>query len=118
MQAGSVLSSVAILFHEFNSLDTAVRLSVDYIQQLVEQYDRTAEILLQDIADDPERHDAVSKVIDLFRMVNTGNLEWRYVLPVISFTSCLLILTRGSLGAKRYGVTEFMQEDGSIELYL
>lgn len=99
MAAGSVLSSVAILFHEVKSLDTAVKLSIQYIQHLVDLYDRTAQTLLEDVAYDPKAHAALSKVIDLFRMVNTGNLEW-------------------SLGARRYGMTEFIQQDGSIELYL
>ncbi|KAH8202668.1 hypothetical protein TruAng_003154 [Truncatella angustata] len=99
MRAGSVLSSVALLFHEFEDLDLAVQLSVDYIQQLVELYDNTAEVLLQGISYDAQAHEAVSKVVDLFRMVNTGNLEW-------------------SLVAKRYGVADFIKEDGSIELYL
>ncbi|KAK9418128.1 putative F-box domain-containing protein [Seiridium unicorne] len=76
MRAGSVLSSVAILFHESNDLDLAVQLSVDYIRQHVELYDRTAEILLCSVSNDAGTYEAVSKVIDLFRMVNTGNLEW------------------------------------------
>ncbi|KAI1865449.1 uncharacterized protein JN550_008206 [Neoarthrinium moseri] len=101
MAAGSVLSSVAILFHQSGDLDLAVKLSVEYLQQLVDLYDTTAEVLLQEAAagQDAEVQQAVSEVVDLFRMVNTGNLEW-------------------SLGAKRYGVNEFIQEDGSIELYL
>ncbi|KAF3016258.1 terpene cyclase [Neopestalotiopsis sp. 37M] len=99
MRAGSVLSSVAIMFHASNDLDLAVQLSMDHIQQLVEVYDGTAAILLDDVADDVETRQALAKVIDLFRMVNTGNLEW-------------------SLGAKRYGVTDFILEDGSIEVTL
>ncbi|ETS87345.1 hypothetical protein PFICI_01173 [Pestalotiopsis fici W106-1] len=99
MRAGSVLSSVAIMFHASNDLDLAVQLSVDHIQQLVEVYDSTAMMLLEDVVEDVETRQALSKVIDLFRMVNTGNLEW-------------------SLGAKRYGVSDFIQEDGSIEVTL
>ncbi|KAI4598371.1 hypothetical protein KJ359_002780 [Pestalotiopsis sp. 9143b] len=100
MRAGSVLSSVAIMFHESGGdLDLAVRLSVEHIRQLVEVYDTTATMLLFDLVGDQETCRALTKVIDLFRMVNTGNLEW-------------------SLGAKRYGVTEFIQEDGSIEVVL
>lgn len=78
MRAGSVLSSVAIMFHESGGdLDLAVRLSVEHIRQLVEVYDTTATMLLFDLVGDQETCRALTKVIDLFRMVNTGNLEWR-----------------------------------------
>lgn len=94
-----------------------MRLSVDHIQQLVDLYDRTAEVMLLNLVHDPQTHEAVSKTIDLFRMVNTGNLEWRYVVLNISVLGPDW-LTFPSLIAKRYDVSNFIQDDGRIELCL
>lgn len=78
-KAGSVLSSVAILYHEVGNLDAAVQMSLAHLRILVDEFDRTANAMLScksTLAAD--EIDAVSKVIDVLRMVNTGNLEWRY----------------------------------------
>ncbi|KAI0543057.1 isoprenoid synthase domain-containing protein [Xylaria digitata] len=100
MKAQSVLNSVAILFNQYNDLDVAVEMSLDHTRQLVALFDRTADdVLSSSDAFDASELDAIAKVIDLMRTVNTGNLEW-------------------SLQAKRYGVAQHMREDGAIELVL
>ncbi|KAI1351439.1 isoprenoid synthase domain-containing protein [Xylaria sp. FL0043] len=100
MKAQSVVNSVAILFHQHNDLDVAVELSLDHTRQLIALFDRTAEDVLSstDTYDGSEL-DAISQVIDLMRTVNTGNLDW-------------------SLQARRYGVAQYMTEDGTIEVIL
>ncbi|KAI1155245.1 isoprenoid synthase domain-containing protein [Nemania diffusa] len=100
MAAQSVVNSVAILFHQYGDLDVAVEMSLGHIRQLVVLFDRTANDVLgsADTFDECEL-DAIAKIIDLMRTVNTGNLEW-------------------SLHAKRYGVEQHLTEDGAIELIL
>ncbi|KAI1755150.1 isoprenoid synthase domain-containing protein [Xylaria castorea] len=100
MEAQSVINSVAILFHQYNDLDVAVEMSLDHTRQLVALFDRTVDNILSstDVFDACEL-DAIAQVIDLMRTVNTGNLEW-------------------SLRAKRYGVAQYMTEEGTIELVL
>ena len=53
-------------------------MSLDHIIQLVDLFDRTATNVLS-LSDtyNLEELDAIHKVIDLMRTVNTGNLEWR-----------------------------------------
>ncbi|KAI1485388.1 isoprenoid synthase domain-containing protein [Biscogniauxia mediterranea] len=99
MRAGSVLSSVAILYHQTNDLDLAVQMSLEHIRQLIETFDRTATETLSDVGYDALELDAALKVIDLMRMINTGNLEW-------------------SLQARRYGVAQHMTDAGQIDLVL
>ncbi|KAI8629438.1 terpenoid synthase [Xylariaceae sp. FL1651] len=99
MKAQSVLNSVAILFHQHNDLNVAVEMSLDHIRQLVDVFDRTVDDVLSSSTLDSRELDAISKVIDLMRTVNTGNLEW-------------------SLQAKRYGVAQHITECGAIELFL
>ncbi|KAI1259784.1 terpenoid synthase [Xylariaceae sp. FL1019] len=99
MKAKSVLSSVAILFHQYGNLDTAVDMSLEHTRQLVELFDRTADDVLSDPELGAKDRDAISKIVDLMRTVNTGNLSW-------------------SLQAKRYGVAEYIKECGDIELVL
>ncbi|KAI1450562.1 terpenoid synthase [Annulohypoxylon stygium] len=99
MKAGSVLSSVAILYQQVDNLDAAVQMSLAHLRILVEEFDRTADTILSDFSLKPEEIDAVSKIIDAMRTVNTGNLDW-------------------SLQAKRYGVSQFISDDGHIELIL
>ncbi|KAI1460328.1 terpenoid synthase [Annulohypoxylon moriforme] len=99
MKAGSVLSSVAILYQQVDNLDAAVQMSVAHLRILVEEFDRTANTMLSEFPLNPEEVDAVSRIIDVFRTVNTGNLEW-------------------SLQSKRYGVSQFITDDGHIELIL
>ncbi|KAI0913217.1 hypothetical protein F4823DRAFT_86390 [Ustulina deusta] len=75
-------------------------MSLDRTRQLVALFDRTAnDVLLSSDTFDACELDAISQVIDLMRTVNTGNLEW-------------------SLQAKRYGVAQYMREDGAIEVIL
>lgn len=99
MKAQSVLNSVAILFDQYGSLDVAVKMSLDHIKQLVDLFDRTADDVLSSDTFAPNELDAIARVIDSMRTVNTGNLEW-------------------SLYAKRYGVAQHMKENGTIELVL
>ncbi|KAI1206458.1 terpenoid synthase [Annulohypoxylon truncatum] len=99
MKAGSVLSSVAILYQQVDNLDAAVQMSLAHLRILVNEFDRTANTILSEFPLNPEEVDAVSKVIDALRTVNTGNLEW-------------------SLQSKRYGVGQFIRDDGRIELIL
>ncbi|KAI0969919.1 isoprenoid synthase domain-containing protein [Xylaria arbuscula] len=100
MKAQSVVNSVAILFHQHNDLDIAVKMSLDHTSQLIALFDRTAEdVLSSSNTFDASELDAISQIIDLMRTVNTGNLEW-------------------SLQAKRYGVAPYMTENGAIEVIL
>ncbi|KAI1141913.1 terpenoid synthase [Hypoxylon sp. FL0543] len=99
MKAGSVLSSVAILYHEVDNLDAAVQMSLAHLRILVDEFDRTANMILSKFPLSIDEIEPVSKVIDTLRMINTGNLEW-------------------SLQSKRYGVSQFMARDGQIELLL
>ncbi|GAW12211.1 hypothetical protein ANO14919_015720 [Xylariales sp. No.14919] len=100
MKAQSVVNSIAILFNQYNDLDVAVEMSLDHTRQLVGLFDRTAEhVLSSSDTFDVCELDAIAQVIDLMRTVNTGNLEW-------------------SLQAKRYGVAQYMTENGAIELIL
>ncbi|KAI0889255.1 terpenoid synthase [Annulohypoxylon maeteangense] len=99
MKAGSVLSSVAILYQQVDNLDAAVQMSVAHLRILVEEFDRVANTILSEFPLTPEEVDAVSKILYVLRTVNTGNLEW-------------------SLQSKRYGVSQFMTDDGRIELTL
>ncbi|KAI4863332.1 terpenoid synthase [Hypoxylon rubiginosum] len=107
MKAGSVLSSVAILYHEVDNLDAAVQMSLAHLRILVDEFDRTADALLSSGSSGSESTplldagevDAVFRVVDALRMVNTGNLEW-------------------SLQSKRYGVSQFITAAGQIELVL
>ncbi|KAI2466219.1 terpenoid synthase [Annulohypoxylon bovei var. microspora] len=99
MKAGSVLSSVAILYQQVDNLDAAVQMSLAHLRILVDEFDRIANTILSKFPLNPEEVDSVSKVIDALRMINTGNLEW-------------------SLQAKRYGVGQFMTDAGQIELIL
>ena len=80
-KAGSVLSSVAILYHELgDDLDAAVRASLSHLRELVASFDKAAAVVLAAVPDDrPQDLEAASAVIALMRMINTGNLEWRYV---------------------------------------
>ncbi|KAK6957483.1 hypothetical protein Daesc_000269 [Daldinia eschscholtzii] len=96
MKAGSVLSSVAILYSQVNNLDAAVQMSLAHLKILVDEFDRTASLLLTKFPLSPEDVEPVSKVIDTLRLVNTGNLEW-------------------SLQAKRYGVCNSISQTGQIE---
>lgn len=50
-------------------------MSLDHIRQLVALFDRTADHVLFSFSG--RDLDAVTKVVDLMRTVNTGNLEWR-----------------------------------------
>ncbi|KAI1474627.1 terpenoid synthase [Daldinia eschscholtzii] len=79
MKAGSVLSSVAILYSQVNNLDAAVQMSLAHLKILVAEFDRTANLLLTKFPLSPEEVEPVSKVIDTLRLVNTGNLEWRFL---------------------------------------
>ncbi|KAI1180671.1 isoprenoid synthase domain-containing protein [Nemania sp. FL0916] len=100
MEAQSVVNSVAILFDQFDDLDVAVEMSLDRTRQLVALFDSTAnEILSSTDAFDASELDAIAQVIELMQTVNTGNLEW-------------------SLNARRYGVGQYLAEDGTIELTL
>ncbi|KAI1379567.1 terpenoid synthase [Hypoxylon crocopeplum] len=99
MKAGSVLSSVAILYHQVDNLDAAVQMSLAHLRILVDEFDRTANTILSKCPLNPDEADSVSKVVDALRMVNTGNLDW-------------------SLQAKRYGACDFMTDAGQIELVL
>ncbi|OTB06538.1 hypothetical protein M426DRAFT_20984 [Hypoxylon sp. CI-4A] len=99
MKAGSVLSSVAILYQQVNNLDAAVQMSLAHLRIMVDEYDYTANTILSEFSLNSEETDAVTKVIDTLRTVNTGNLEW-------------------SLQAKRYGVSPFITQAGHIELTL
>nr|AHY23920.1 terpene synthase [Hypoxylon sp. E7406B] len=99
MKAGSVLSSVAILYHEVDNLDAAVQMSLAHLRILVDEFDRTANAILSKFPLGIDEVESVSKAIDVLRMVNTGNLEW-------------------SLQSKRYGVGQFMTPNGQIELVL
>ena len=76
-KAGSIFSSVAVLYHELNNLDAAVQTSLRHLQELVGVFDRTAETVLASLSPESAARHAAAKVIDLMRMVNTGNLEWR-----------------------------------------
>ncbi|KAI1807197.1 terpenoid synthase [Daldinia bambusicola] len=78
MKAGSVLSSVAILYSQVDNLDAAVQMSLAHLKILVDEFDRTADMLLTKFPLSPEEIEPVSKVIDTLRMVNTGNLYWRF----------------------------------------
>ncbi|KAI1769448.1 terpenoid synthase [Hypoxylon sp. FL1150] len=75
MKAGSVLSSLAILYHEVDNLDAAVQMSLAHLRIIVDEFDRAADAMLAAL--EADEADAVSKVVDVLRMVNTGNLEWR-----------------------------------------
>ncbi|KAI0388027.1 terpenoid synthase [Hypomontagnella monticulosa] len=99
MKAGSVLSSVAILYQQVDNLDAAVQMSLAHLRIMVNEFDRTANMILSKYSLSPDEVEAVSKIIDVLRMVNTGNLEW-------------------SLQTKRYGVCEFIKSSGQIELVL
>ncbi|KAI1166527.1 isoprenoid synthase domain-containing protein [Nemania serpens] len=99
MQARSVVNSVAILFYQYNDLDVAVEMSLEHVKQLVALFDRTADEVLSSTMFDAHELDSIAQVIDLMRTVNTGNLEW-------------------SLHARRYGVAQYIAEDGAIELVL
>ncbi|KAI0128049.1 terpenoid synthase [Hypoxylon sp. NC0597] len=99
MKAGSVLSSVAILYQQVDNLDAAVQMSLAHLRILVDEFDRTATTILSKFSLQPDEVESVSKVINALRMVNTGNLEW-------------------SLRAKRYGVGPFTNPNGQIELIL
>ncbi|KAI1416974.1 terpenoid synthase [Hypoxylon sp. FL1857] len=100
MKAGSVLSSVAILYREVDNLDAAVQMSLAHLRILVDEFDRTANMILSKFQTSSiDEVESVSKVIDVLRMVNTGNLEW-------------------SLQSKRYGVCHSMTPNGQIELVL
>ncbi|KAI1470376.1 terpenoid synthase [Daldinia caldariorum] len=79
MKAGSVLSSVAILYNEVDNLDAAVQMSLAHLKILVDEFDRTANMLLTNFPLSDEEVGPVSKVIDTLRMINTGNLGWRFV---------------------------------------
>ncbi|KAI2621516.1 terpenoid synthase [Hypomontagnella submonticulosa] len=99
MKAGSVLSSVAILYHQVDNLDAAVQMSLAHLRIMVDEFDRTADMILSKYSLSPDEVEATSKIIDTLRIVNTGNLEW-------------------SLQTKRYGVCQFMTSSGQIELIL
>ncbi|EMR63114.1 putative terpene synthase family protein [Eutypa lata UCREL1] len=99
MKQGSILSSVAILYHRLDNLNAAVEASLGYLKELISEFDRTAEMVLDGFPVDSREFDVVSRSIDSMRMVNTGNLEW-------------------SLQVKRYGVLEGMTEKGQIEFIL
>ncbi|OTA59249.1 terpenoid synthase [Hypoxylon sp. EC38] len=99
MKAGSVLSSVAILYQQVDNLDAAVQMSLAHLRILVDEFDRTATTILSKFSLAPNEIEPVSKVINALRMVNTGNLEW-------------------SLSVKRYGVGQFMNHNGQIEIIL
>ncbi|KAI0841240.1 terpenoid synthase [Hypoxylon sp. FL0890] len=120
MRAGSVLSSVAILYQQVDNLDAAVHMSLAHLRILVEEFDRTANTILSNFPLSIDEVEAVSKVIDALRMVNTGNLEWRFV-PRLKdrlsgFGICTNILF--SLQSKRYGIDQFRTHNGQIELVL
>ncbi|KAK7743640.1 hypothetical protein SLS62_010543 [Diatrype stigma] len=76
MKAGSLLSSVAILYHQLDDLDAAVQISLDHLKELVSEFDRTAEAVLRSVPAGSSEFYAVSKDIDSMRTVNTGNLNW------------------------------------------
>ncbi|KAI2607088.1 terpenoid synthase [Hypoxylon fragiforme] len=99
MKSGSVLSSVAILYQQVDNLDAAVQMSIAHLKILVQEFDRTANMVLSKFPMEPTEIEAVSRIIDTMRMVNTGNLEW-------------------SLEAERYGVCHAMTSTGQIELVL
>ncbi|KAI1386707.1 terpenoid synthase [Hypoxylon trugodes] len=99
MKAGSVLSSIAILYAQVDNLDAAVQMSLAHLKILVGEFDRAADTLLSKFPMGPDEVDSVSKAIDALRMINTGNLEW-------------------SLQARRYGVCDFITDAGQIELVL
>lgn len=52
-------------------------MSLDHIKQLVDLFDRTADDVLSSDTFAPNELDAIARVIDSMRTVNTGNLEWR-----------------------------------------
>lgn len=88
-KAGSLLSSVAILYHQLDDLDAAVQTSLDHLKELVGEFDRTADAVLKSIPAGSSEFAAVSKDIDSMRTVNTGNLNWRYVVhPEVFITLC------------------------------
>ncbi|KAL7627996.1 hypothetical protein AAE478_002192 [Parahypoxylon ruwenzoriense] len=97
MKAGSVLSSVAILYDQVNSLDAAVQMSLAHLRQLVDYFDCTSNTILSSFSLNDDDAESVSKFIDALRMVNTGNLD---------------------LQSSRYGVSQFMKASGQIELVL
>ncbi|KAI5865168.1 terpenoid synthase [Durotheca rogersii] len=99
MKAGSVLSSVAILYQQVNSLDAAVQMSLAHLRQLLDDFDHTAESILSSPTLDAADVGPVSKAINSLRLMNAGNVEW-------------------SLTVKRYDVARFIQSDGRIELVL
>ncbi|KAI1660872.1 terpenoid synthase [Daldinia decipiens] len=94
-----VLSSVAILYEQVGNLDAAVQMSVAHLKILVDEFDRTANMLLSKFHLSSEEIESVSKVIDTLRTANTGTLEW-------------------SLQAKRYGVCDSITQTGQIEVVL
>ncbi|KAI0398510.1 terpenoid synthase [Xylariaceae sp. FL0594] len=115
MKAKSVLNSVAILFHQYSgNLDLAVELSLSHLRQLIDLFDRTADAVLasptsisdsesetESESENESENDrqAIRRVIDLMRTVNTGNLAW-------------------SLQAKRYDIAQHLADDGVIDLIL
>ncbi|KAI1093071.1 terpenoid synthase [Rostrohypoxylon terebratum] len=99
MKAGSVLSSVAILYQQVGNLDAAVQMSLAHLRVLVDEFDRAADAIVSEVPLNPDEVDAVSKITEMMKTMNTGNLDW-------------------SLQSKRYGVNEFMSDDGHIDLTL
>ena len=83
-----MLSSVAILYHELgDDLDAAVQASLGHLRELVGAFDTAAAAMLAGVRraggegkeENREAVAAVEAVVGLMRMINTGNLEWRYV---------------------------------------
>lgn len=54
-------------------------MSIAHLKILVQEFDRTANMVLSKFPMEPTEIEAVSRIIDTMRMVNTGNLEWRFV---------------------------------------
>lgn len=55
-------------------------MSMNHLRQLITLFDRTADdvsLSLSASGADTRELDAIERVIDLMRTVNTGNLEWR-----------------------------------------
>lgn len=77
---------MAILYHRLDNLDAAVEASLGYLKELISEFDRTAEMVLDGFPVDSREFDVVSRSIDSMRMVNTGNLEWRYAVNHCTFS--------------------------------
>lgn len=99
-------------------------MTLAHLRILVDEFDRTANTILSKFPLDADEADAISKVIDALRMVNTGNLEWRCVhcSPLAPSITSLFRLrcvnSPLSLQTNRYGVGQFMTNTGQIELVL